>query len=531
MENLIIRTEEILDSKILDYYVETKYDEKILNQLESSVPCLLVGSRGVGKSFLFRVMRQRLTDHFGLEHILPVMVTFRNATLLETDNVEKIQMWMLSKITTEIIRAFKKAGIITSRGTFLHGTNSVEDEGSYLEEICSQFENSWRTNSSYIPENFPTIDNLLYAVEDICVANNISRVIVNIDEAAHVFIPAQQRQFFTMFRDLRSPYLKCNAAIYPGTTCFGDSFQPMHDAVFLHINRDIQDENYISFMKETVTRQLEDSTKIQQLMSYGNNFTLLAYAASGNPRLLFTTLSLVDKINAENTNRVFREFYRERIWSEHSSLAEKFPTCRTLIDWGRDFIENVALPELKEKNDKYIKGDKPTAISIWMNRDAPQSIKEAMRLLEYTGIVSENATGIRATRDKIGTRYIVNIGCLMSLEPTPTSTGMNIVKRISIKRMSEYGDNSLHYSSLSDAINLEKFNTNQFLVDQLEKSIDLLELTSWQKEKLHSVSIDTIGNLVAATEDEVMKAYYVGNVRARQMKNSAFAAVFEYLLG
>lgn len=530
MDNLIIRTEEIPDTKILDYYVETKHDEKILSQLESTAPCLLVGSRGVGKSFLFRVLQQRLIENFGSYRILPVMVTFRNVSLLRTNNSEQFQYWMLSRISTEILRSLKKAGIIAGKNGFFHTING--DEETFLERVCSQFENSWRSTNAIKTENIPTIDDLLQGVEDLCEDNGISRIIVNIDEAAHVFIPAQQRQFFTIFRDLRSPYLKCNAAIYPGTTCFGDSFQPMHDATFLHINRDIQDSEYIQYMKEMVRKQLSDSTLLRQLFQHGANFSLLAYAASGNPRLLFTSLALVDKINAESTNRIFREFYRERIWSEHSTLAEKFPSSRPLIDWGRDFIERVVLPELKVKNDKYLGEDKPTSAFIWIHRDAPQIIKESMRLLEYTGIVSENANGIRATRGGLGTRYSVNIGCLLALESTPTSTGIGVVNRVTIKRMSEYGENSPHFEPLSGkAIDLEALDNNQFLSDQLAKSIDLLDLTAWQKEKLHSISIHTIGELIMATEEAVMQAYYVGTVRARQMKNSAFAAAFEYLLG
>ncbi len=72
---------------------------------------------------------------------------------------------------------------------------------------------------------------------------------------------------------------------------------------------------------------------------------------------------------------------------------------------------------------------------------------------------------------------------------------------------------------------------NQFLQDQLAKNIDFSDLTDWQKEKLHSVSINTIGELAASNESAVMKAYYVGEVRAKQMKNTAYAALFEYLLG
>lgn len=125
--------------------------------------------------------------------------------------------------------------------------NLQENIQASLEKICNQFEQSWREKEVDIDISLlPTIDDLLQAIEDVCETSFIERIIVNIDEAAHVFIPAQQRQFFTLFRDMRSPYLKCNAAIYPGTTCFGDSFQPMHDAMFLHISRNIQDDDSVS---------------------------------------------------------------------------------------------------------------------------------------------------------------------------------------------------------------------------------------------------------------------------------------------
>ena len=106
------------------------------------------------------------------------------------------------------------------------------------------------------------------------------------------------------------------------------------------------------------------------------------------------------------------------------------------------------------------------------------------------------------------------------------------MKNTTTKRMSEYGASNSCYEPLSSKklIELEASN-NQFLQDQLAKSIDFLDLTDWQKEKLHSVSINTIGELAASNESAVMKAYYVGEVRAQQMKNAAYAALFEYLLG
>ena len=112
MTNFILRSEELQDSKILDYYVGTVHDEEILEHLETPIPCLLEGSRGVGKSFLFKVLKQRLLNRFADTKILPVMVTFRNSPFLKTENESAFYYWMLARITSEIIRALKKAGVL-----------------------------------------------------------------------------------------------------------------------------------------------------------------------------------------------------------------------------------------------------------------------------------------------------------------------------------------------------------------------------------------------------------------------------------
>ena len=69
------------------------------------------------------------------------------------------------------------------------------------------------------------------------------------------------------------------------------------------------------------------------------------------------------------------------------------------------------------------------------------------------------------------------------------------------------------------------------LKEQLDKSIDLLELTDWQKQKMHEISIDTIGDLISAPEEKLKQAKYIADVRARTIKNAGIAAVCEYLLG
>ncbi len=164
-------------------------------------------------------------------------------------------------------------------------------------------------------------------------------------------------------------------------------------------------------MREIVEKQA-DSGLLKNIAQNGELFAVLAYAASGNPRLLLKTLARVPKVNSAQINQTVREYYRSDIWAEHSLLADKYAGHRVVIDWGRQFVESHVLPEIKAKNDQYLAADKSTSAYFWIHRDVPAVVKEALRVLSYTGVLTEQASGIKASRAEIGTRYIVNLGCL-----------------------------------------------------------------------------------------------------------------------
>ncbi len=50
------------------------------------------------------------------------------------------------------------------------------------------------------------------------------------DDAAHAFMQQQQREFFEVFRALRSRTVACKAAIYPGVTSYSPFFNVGHEA-------------------------------------------------------------------------------------------------------------------------------------------------------------------------------------------------------------------------------------------------------------------------------------------------------------
>lgn len=537
MSEFFYRTEDIKPEEILAYFVETKRDREIINALKARNPVILAGSRGVGKSFLLRVAQSELVKEFEAERVLPIYVSFNRSSLINTSDPQQFQHWMLARICARITRVLLNQGLIAGnpRGlNILTGDLAAPapNRTTVIEDLADRFEASWKGKSGDIDlSGLPTLDSFRDAVEDICADLRIARMAVLIDEAAHILLPEQQRQFFTLFRDLRSPYLGCKAAVYPGVTSYGDTFQPSHDATMLSFDRDILGADYIDTMREIVAKQAESKT-LEYLARNDKNFALLAFAASGNPRVLLKTLSRAPQLKSSETNEVVRQYYRNDLWSEHSTLPEKYVGHRHLIDWGRQFIESNVLPDLQKKNTQYLEKERKSTCFFWIHRDAPQPVKEALKLLAYSGIVSEHATGIRATRSEVGTRYAVNLGALIAQEATPTSTGLEIARNLTPQRMSEFGANHTIYQALLAAVpTFEEPSIGDILKQQLARPLSVLDITPWQHAKLKELDLTTVGDVLLASENTLQTLYYVGEKRSRRMRNAALAAVFEYLSG
>lgn len=536
MTDFFYRTEDISPSDVQQYFVETEQDRQVVDALKGRNPTIVVGSRGVGKSFLLRVAQQEMLQEFEAKRVLPIYLTFVKSSLLQTTDPQQFRNWMLARICSAIVRGVKKQGLLlhlTESARLLAGAPAaVSAEQPRMEAIVEAYEESWRTPGQTVDvHDLPTVDDVKVALEDLAEDLNVSRFAILIDEAAHVFLPGQQRQFFTLFRDLRSHCVTCNAAVYPGVTAFGDTFQPSHDATMVSLDRDVQSPDYIKSMREIVEKQA-DSSLMRRISQNGQNFAVLAYAATGNPRLLLKTTAAAPQMNAAAVNEIIRSYYRSDIWSEHSALSHKYLGHKAVIDWGRDFLENVALPEIKQKNESYLEESKQTSAYIWIHRDTPAAVKEGLRVLCYTGILTEQEDGIRATRSQLGKRYLVSLGCLFALESAPAATAFKIASRLTPKRMTEYGENHPAYAPLSgfemDA--LENAANLQLSV-QLEKPTSVLDITEWQRSKLTELNLLTVGSVLNATEEQLKEAHYVGDIRARRMRNAAVAAVFEYLSG
>lgn len=537
MTNLIIRTEDIKPEHILELYVETCQDRETVDLLKSPTPTIVEGSRGTGKSFLLRVAEAQLSNSFESERVLPVYVSFARSSLLQTNDPNQFSNWMMARLCSRVMRSLYQRGLLVPANRLLTvltgGDVGPELAETPLEKLAERYEQSYRNPAASIDASaVPSVDDFRDAVEDICVEKNVSRIAIFFDEAAHIFRPEQQRQFFTLFRDLRSPYLSCNAAVYPGVTFYGQTFQVAHDATVITLNRDPLDSRYIESMREIVLKQA-DSELAADIEKNPQCFEALAHAVSGNPRLLLKTVQRAPRLLPTEVRQVLREFYRTEIWSEHSSLAERYAGHHAFIDWGREFIERTVIPDTTKKNEQRAADGKVEATCyFWIHRDAPVAVAEALRLLSYTGIIIRLDSGIVATRRETGTRFAINLGCLAAATTDPIQTLTTIGTRLSIKRFTEYGENYPAFSTLTEAVgDFKEVDMSVVLQRELNKSIDVLDLTEYQAEGLHSIGINTVGEALQASEYDFQRIFYVGPKRSRRMMNIAVASVLEYLSG
>lgn len=535
MSEFYLRTESIKQSDILGLSVVNATDRGILDILKSNEPCLLEGSRGTGKSFLMRVAELELEA--GDNSCVTVFVPFNMSSLITTEDNLQFYHWMMAKTLKYLLIKLRKMGLVVSSLTANLLSNDENDTDERVEfslkNIVKFFEDSYKGKVSIDISALPDIEDVKEAIQTICEENNLDRIIFFFDEAAHVFRPEQQRQFFNLFKDLRSPYITCNAAIYPGVTHFGESFEPIHDCVYKKLERSISDVDYLQYFKDIVFKQSDEHLRAE-IDRQRELFNTLALASGGNPRMLLRTLQDISKLNASNVNSVIKSFYRNQIWSEHTDLGEKYKGHREVIDWGRDFLENAVIPRIEEYNKlRKGKGADESTIYFWIHKDAPESVKESLRLLTYTGIIRKVDSSIRATRSELGTRFEIKYGCVLSLENNPQVDSKEFYKNLSIKKFPEFGKNHPTYAGSENLLIREKLQYEESLRSLLQKSIDvLIALTPWQKEKLKSVGINTIGDLHNNSEDSlIVKIYGVGPARARTMKNTATAELLEYISG
>jgi hypothetical protein len=526
--DLHLTTEDIEPERVLDYLVRTPTDADLLGHLKSRMPVLLRGSRGSGKSLLLRSAQQEMLGRLSVEKVLPVYTSFMNTPLIKVNGPEQFLPWMIVTIANSIVRAAQDQGLSIPATAALNAIGARPRQGgrrSRLEEIQNMLENAWRKpKSARHGIKVPDAAVLVEAVRDLCKNTRLKRIALLIDEAVQVFVPDQQRQFFTLMRDLRSPHMTVKAAIYPGVTSFGYTFQSGHDATIVSVDRDVTEKNYVHSMREIIVRQ--DESLAKKLSVHGDLLDMLALAATGNPRMFLTTLSAAAPLSRQSCEGVLKKSYREDIWQKHNGLADRYPGHQPMIDWGAAFMQEHVFPALRQR----IYRDQSGKLrDIWIHRDAPQSVQEAMQLLCYSGVLQETSKIIR--HGAVGTRYVVNLGCQFVQARDILSYAKLVRDDLGGRDIIEFGRDHDAYQSLQLRLDDSARRGNIVLDARLRSSSSELGLSKFQRSVVENLKLRTVGDVLQAEESTFKKAKGVADVRARQIHNAAQAAVMEYLSG
>ena len=311
MSEALIRTEDLTIEEVNNLYVDTVIDRENIEALKSNQPLLLIGSRGTGKTMLMRKAESELTDEFTQKRILPVYTSFATSSVCESTNISKL---MVSKILISLKAKLKEQGIIVNGSIFKPiVSKDMNPIVKKLEEYIGNVSNLEEEEDGPRIDDCNIVNNIDYFrefIKELCGEFNIKKIIIMFDEACQIFAPMQQREFFDLFRALRSPIIVCKAAVYPGLVSYG-TFQQFHDATTKKVERTILSPDYVDKMREIVKNNYP--TEYNKMTENGELLNTIIYCSNGNPRFLLKSINVIleksSSLKASVVNDVIKEFY------------------------------------------------------------------------------------------------------------------------------------------------------------------------------------------------------------------------------
>ncbi|WP_027399865.1 ORC-CDC6 family AAA ATPase [Anaerovorax odorimutans] len=543
MENFTLRTEDLTLDEIAEIYVDTKLDRENIDFLKSNAAGLLIGSRGTGKTMLLRMAEKELINEFETNRILPIFVSFSSAALVGNKD-ELFKKWMLSKILFAFQGQLKKMGLLKTKNIFslLIGVDNEETDklAIKINNLIKELEKSWKGVNEVENESTPFVEDIDYfkeLVNTVCENLQLRHIIFLFDEACHNFLPKQQREFFTLFRDLRASKICCKAAVYPGITSYG-TFEVFHDSIVKRVEKDILAEDYVEKMRDIIERQINQRS-YNILIQQGELLNSLIYASTGNPRILLKSIyeasEKLTSFKKANINATIKDFYRNQMWNEYTKLGGKFAEYKEIIDWGRNFIEDKVLTETYKKNNRSENEEDYGKQTIYfiVHKDAPELVKKAISILEYSGIVMLHTEGYKI-RGAVYNRYQINMGIVAtSGSESDLAAYINKLRSgLSIKVVTEFGANSIAFKDLESIRNNIKLDETAIdLQTLLEKNVDILDIYEYQKVEIKKEGFCKLYDILDASEDDLQRARLIGPVRARNILNLSMHALLEYIVG
>jgi hypothetical protein len=558
------RADYIDDEELANGTAESDFFNGVVRELITKQTTLIVGPRGCGKTHMMRYAS--IICEKDPSKPLPVYVSFNRYYRLEpllttkADAIELFHTWALARI----ILAAHEAVIRIGSG------DDDNDDNDFFEGIDQESLNSLiaklERNAPLGPDEELTAQDISISTTKIILENLLKktdrkRCVLLLDDAALTLTPDYMKEFFDIFRALKSSKISPKASVYPGTTEYGSRFHPTQEGKILPVWLSIDDEKYSESMESIAEKRVPNYKEISvDIREY------LKYASFGVPRAYihllqeFTSSSGNQKVKL---NKIIRNHIDSRI-GEFNSISLKAPKLAKLITEGGNVFLTIC-DLLKERNyELNATGQKQFLIGI-QDLDKNLYVKRMFNLLVEAGLLFEIPEKVsHGGNDRFYIRYIPHISALINnktfSEGTSQSIGDVVLKikskadkhpirrsvatliprdrladiRLNLPSCTKCGKERIDQSQNfchncgSELVNISSFETCMSLPIH-----EATGLTHWQTKKLKDElpKITTIGDFLAVQDQgaELRNIDLIGRARAEKIINVINTYVDEFL--
>lgn len=488
---LILAAEECPPSQFERFHSFSSHDEVIIRKLSAHGPVLVRGGRGSGKSALLIEASRRMKAS---PSIFPVYVSLRYLPLLQSDGDEYIGHFCIL-----LSQAIQRK----------------------LEEL-------------EIKEEFPVSPDqatLQFGLTALAQAIN-KRIVLLFDDAAHIGREKPLEVFFDLFRTLSSNLTSCKASIYPGVTKFGVRFDVFNDSTVIDISRS-DTTSTPDFFPEVVKARyprLAERSTFSDRLAPSQFANLLGRAVVGNLRGLILACNRFDnieKIGIPEVTQCLLDMASDYFWPLMEEVAPKLGIYEALVESAREIVEAIV-----DHATKPVKSGVRTVAQdrVLVHRQIVSPYLKIFEILEYLGFVARREASRALKSGGRGPIFAINLCSL--LESTPT-------RRLTFEMIEEW----LQGVSEPAEIHVSGSTFVQIKLPQLPEENGLAILTKEIKvlgrssaypygltdaiiQRLTAAGMTTVGKLANATDAELDKIDYIGEVKIKTIRDVVYQAIW-----
>lgn len=480
---IFLAAEDCPPSEFGKYHLFAEHDERLIRALMAHGPLLLRGGRGAGKSALMLEAKRRLASS---HTSIGFYVSLRYLPLLQTTGEEYL-------------------------GHFCRLT-SAEIGKTLDQEVARSF------------PSCSSIEQLKVALQALTTSLG-RRVVLLLDDAAHIGRETSLDEFFDSFRMLSSSEVSCKASIYPGVTKFGVRFDVYNDATVLDISKDERAGNFSAFFLDVLkvrNPSLADTIGNFKSLSAIEVAGFIARTVLGNMRaFILATDRLQDQGPFEgiySLRNLLIALAGDYYWPLLEEVRPKLGAYEPIAEVSQTIAEQL-----------FAFAGSSRIASVVIKREICHPIAKPLEILEYLGFIAKREASRAVPGGGRGPRYSLNLATLLERTHQKQLSGDLITGWLN-----DHSD-VLTVATPGDPINVvlpSLVSTGDLTVFALpvqtlgKSNAYPYGLTEDKISRLLANGFSTVGDVASASDEDLDAIYKIGDVWVRRIRDVVNQAIW-----